>query len=456
MSKYSRITRAAAVFALCAAVISAGACSRQPVDMSEKTAKASENSYASQSSKNESSVWKPSTIESEISADQSSEEQSTTTSAASDSSDTSQDPQISQASEASVTPIPGLPDEYNDGGIFSEYYIDAYRYLCTMTLDEKIGQMLMSGLPAEDEIEIARENHLGGYLMFGNDFAYQSKDQVISKISSLAISQKVPLCIAVDEEGGDVSRIGSKKELSPHEFLSPRELYKNGGMAYIQTDADEKATLLHELGIDVNLAPVCDISTNKKDFMYKRSLGEDAKTTAEFVRIVTELSQKRGVSVTLKHFPGYGSNSDTHYGSSVDTRTLEELKKNDLVPFEAGIKAGAHFVMVSHNIVNCIDEDKPASLSEKVHELLRKDMGFTGLIITDDLSMGAISKYAGGETPAVAAVMAGNDIMIITSGMIEDSLSSIRAAVQSGKISEDTINRSALRILAWKYAKGMM
>ena len=227
-------------------------------------------------------------------------------------------------------------------------------------------------------------------------------------------------------------------------------------MAYIQSDADEKATLLYELGIDVNLAPVCDISTNKSDFMYSRSLGEDAKTTADYVRIVTELSQKRGVSVTLKHFPGYGSNSDTHTGSSVDSRTIDDLKKNDLIPFEAGIKAGAHLVMVSHNTVNCIDENNPASLSPDVHKLLRKDMGFTGLIITDDLSMGAISNYKGEETPVVAAVIAGNDLLIINSSMIESSISSIKAAIESGKITEDMINRAAFRIIAWKYARGMM
>ena len=112
--------------------------------------------------------------------------------------------------------------------------------------------------------------------------------------------------------------------------------------------------------------------------------------------------------------------------------------------------------MVSHNIVNCLDEEKPASLSENVHKYLREDMGFTGLIITDDLAMGAISKYTGSESPAVAAVMAGNDILIINSSMTESSLSSIKAAVQSGKITEDQINRTAFRILAWKYARGMM
>lgn len=442
-TKKTRIRSAIALFALSAVILSSAACKSERVDPKKVTAKASENTSVSETSKSESSVWHP----------------STSSAASEKESKASEEPSVQQSSEVSqvsVNPMFDVPPEYCDDGIFSDYYVDAYRYLSTMTLDEKIGQMILSSLPAEDEIEFARENHIGGFLLFSNDFAYKSKDQVISQISSLVISQKIPLCIAVDEEGGDVVRISSKKELSPHEFMSPRELYKNGGMAYIQSDADEKATLLHELGIDVNLAPVCDISTNKSDFMYSRSLGEDAKTTAEYVKIVTELSQKRGVSVTLKHFPGYGSNRDTHNGSSVDTRTIDDLKKNDLIPFEAGIKAGAHLVMVSHNIVNCLDEEKPASLSENVHKYLREDMGFTGLIITDDLAMGAISKYTGSESPAVAAVMAGNDILIINSSMTESSLSSIKAAVQSGKITEDQINRTAFRILAWKYARGMM
>ena len=428
------------VLMLGAVILSSASCNNQPKNVSDVTAKASASSVVSEASKPESSVWTPSAAESVVSA----------------SSEVSGQPQSSAETHSSDSSLFTTPEEYRDGGIFSAYYDDAYRYLSSMTLDEKIGQMLMSGLPYEDQVETARDFHLGGFVLFGNDFSYKTKEQVVSMITSLRSSQKVPLCFAVDEEGGTVTRISSKTALSDHEFMSPRELYKNGGMAYIQSDANDKAALLNELGIDVNLAPVCDISTNKKDFMYDRSLGEDANTTAEFVRIVTEMSQRGGVSVTLKHFPGYGGNSDTHKSSSVDTRTLEELKKNDLVPFEAGIKAGAHFVMVSHNIVNCLDEEKPASLSPDVHKLLREDMGFTGLIITDDLSMSAVTKYSGGETPAVAAVLAGNDIMIITPGMIESSFNSIKEAVESGKISESTVNHAALRIIAWKYATGMM
>ena len=424
---HNRMKKAIALFALIAALLSSGACKTQQKNVKDITAKTSDTTSVSEVSKSESSVWHPSSV-SVISEGPSS-----------DASDT----QSSVVSQTSIDPMYNVPAEYCDNGIFSAYYEDAYRYLSSMTLDEKIGQMLIAGLPYEDEIEIIDEmirKKQKELLDSGRDEA---------KIEAIG-------CIAVDEEGGTVSRISSNKELTPHEFKSPRELYKSGGMAYIQSDADEKATLLHELGIDVNLAPVCDISTNKSDFMYSRSLGEDAKTTADYVRIVTELSQKRGVSVTLKHFPGYGSNSDTHTGSSVDSRTIDDLKKNDLIPFEAGIKAGAHLVMVSHNTVNCIDENNPASLSPDVHKLLRKDMGFTGLIITDDLSMGAISNYKGEETPVVAAVIAGNDLLIINSSMIESSISSIKAAIESGKITEDMINRAAFRIIAWKYARGMM
>ena len=442
-TKKTRIRSAIALFALSAAILSSAACKSERVDPKKVTAKASENTSVSETSKSESSVWHP----------------STSSAASEKESKASEEPSVQQSSEVSqvsVNPMFDVPPEYCDDGIFSDYYVDAYRYLSTMTLDEKIGQMILSSLPAEDEIEFARENHIGGFLLFSNDFAYKSKDQVISQISSLVISQKIPLCIAVDEEGGDVVRISSKKELSPHEFMSPRELYKNGGMAYIQSDADEKATLLHELGIDVNLAPVCDISTNKSDFMYSRSLGEDAKTTAEYVKIVTELSQKRGVSVTLKHFPGYGQNVDTHTGLAVDKRTLKEFKAQDFLPFQSGIEAGAHCVLVSHNIVECMDKEHPASLSPAVHNILRKDMNFSGLIITDDLAMGAISAYTGKNTPAVAAVLAGNDLLIMPSGMVESACLSIKEAVDKKVITEKQIDQSVLRILAWKYAKGIM
>lgn len=431
-----------------ALLISLAGCKTQSVDIKEKTAKVSEAisavSQTAQSSAAESSVWKP-------------EQESSHASSAVSADPSQQSSKVSSHTEESSGSIFfSVPEEYLDGGIFSDAYEDAYHYLTQMTLDEKIGQMFMSSLPYEEPVETAAEYHLGGYILFGNDFAGKSKDDVKSMLNTLSIAQKVPLAFGVDEEGGTVTRISAKPSLSSHEFESPRTLYKNGGLAYIQSDADEKATLIKELGIDINFAPVCDIATNKKDFMYDRSLGEDAKTTAEFVRVVTQISQVRGVSVTLKHFPGYGQNIDTHTGVAVDKRDMKSFREKDFLPFKAGIDAGAHLVMVSHNIVECMDKKLPASLSPDVHKILRKELGFSGLIITDDLSMGAVTSYSGTNTPAVAAVLAGNDLLILTSDMVESSMSSIKAAVGNGTIDEKLIDHAVFRILAWKYTKGLM
>ncbi len=444
------------ILTLCAAsLLTAVGCQNQPVDKSEITAKVSDVSSAvsgnASSSVTESSVWTPSQNEPEPSAVS---EVSAVSETSTESSVVSSGSSVPEESSESM--FFSVPSEFLDGGIFSDYYEDAYRYMTQLTLEEKIGQMLFAAKPYEEPSETATLYHLGGYVLFGNDFAGQTKESVKQMLTSLSIAQKIPLAFAVDEEGGTVTRISAKTALSDHEFQSPRVLYKNGGLGFIQSDADEKATLLKELGIDINLAPVCDIATNKKDFMYDRSLGQDAKTTAEFVRIVTEMSQMRGVSVTLKHFPGYGQNVDTHTGIAVDKRELKEFQTKDFLPFQAGIQAGSHCVMVSHNIVECMDKERPASLSPNVHKILREDLAFSGLIMTDDLSMGAITAYSGQNTPAVAAVLAGNDVLLLSSGMIEESMTSIKEAVASGTLTENQIDHAVLRILSWKYAQGLM
>ena len=348
------------------------------------------------------------------------------------------------------------PKDWDDKGIFSEYYEKAYKTVRDMPLDEKIGQMIYSSCPDKFEGDFARENHLGGFVLFGKDFSGKTKDEVQQNIKTYLYAESIPMTLAVDEEGGDVTRISDKYALYDHIFQSPRTLYQKGGLELLKQDAEEKAQMLSDYGIVVNLAPVCDISTNTKDFMYSRSLGEDAKTTAEYVKLVTEASQAKGVSVTLKHFPGYGSNGDTHTDVVVDSRDYEEFEKNDFLPFQAGIDAGAHLVLVSHNIVNCMDSEKPASLSPAVHKVLREKLGFTGIIVTDDLSMQAIAKYTGEHSVAVEAVLAGNDMLMLGSSMVPDAIASIKQAVEDGTIPETTIDHAVTRIIAWKLSKNMM
>ncbi len=346
-----------------------------------------------------------------------------------------------------------FPDKWKDGGIFSSKYEKAYEIVKNMTLEEKIGQLMLARCPESDGISEAKKYHLGGYVLFGRDFE-GSRDSITNNISGYLSSQDIPMIIAVDEEGGTVSRLSWNDELTDHKFLSPRKLYDNGGIDAIINEAQEKDILMKSLNINTNLAPVCDISTDENDFMYYRSLGQSADITSDFISKYTIACQQDGISVALKHFPGYGNNVDTHNGIAIDKRSYENFEKNDFLPFKAGINAGAHMVLVSHNIVECMDKDHPASLSSEVHRVLRDELGFTGIIITDDLEMDAVSKYVTGYSVVEAAVIAGNDMLCVSD--YETACSELKEAVNNGTIEEEVIEHAATRVIAWKMTKNMM
>ena len=358
---------------------------------------------------------------------------------------------ISYRTVESTTENNGTPSEFNDKGIFSTYYVLATNKLKELTLEEKIGQLLLVRYPDSGAVTDLKKYNFGGFVFFAKDFKDKTKSQVVSMISELQKNSKIPLLTAVDEEGGGVVRVSSNPNLASAPFKSPSELYKSGGFDLIGQDTKDKSQLLKNLGLNVNLAPVVDVSTDPSDYMYSRSLQQNTSITSTFAKTVIEASKGTGVSYTLKHFPGYGNNSDTHTGTSTDTRTLEDIKNNDLPPFQAGIDAGAEAVLVSHNIVNSIDPDNPASLSTSVHNLLRNELGFTGIIITDDLAMGATSSI---DNAHVKAVLAGNDLIITTD--YAKAFNEIKSAVDNGTISENQIDRLAFRVLAWKYYKGLM
>lgn len=344
-----------------------------------------------------------------------------------------------------------MPDNYQDNGIFSEYYDLAYNKLKELTLDEKIGQLLLVRYPDSNQKEVLKNYGFAGYVFFEKDFRNKTKTEVVSMMNALQGVSKIPIITATDEEGGNVVRVSSNLNLRDSKFLSPSELYALGGFDKIKEDTKDKSKLLKSLGINVNLAPVVDVSTSSSDYMYERSLKEDTSLVSDYAKIVIEASKGTGVSYTLKHFPGYGSNADTHTGTVTDTRSLDDIRTNDLPPFEAGIEAGAEAVLVSHNTVSSIDPDNPASLSTAVHSLLRNNLGFTGVIITDDLAMGATS---GIDDAAVKAVQAGNNLIIVTD--YADSFTSIKTAVEDGSLTETEIDELVFKTLAWKYYKGLM
>lgn len=328
-----------------------------------------------------------------------------------------------------------------------------------MTLEEKVGQLFFVRCPETDVAEDVKTYHLGGLLLFGRDYKdadgnWLSADDFTAKLASYQAAADLPLFIGSDEEGGTVTRASRNPNLFSSPLKSPQELYAAAGMDGLLEETLRYNERLKALGINVNFAPVCDVSTDKNDFIYARSFGKDAQTTADYIaKAVTEY-EAAGVACVLKHFPGYGNNVDTHTGIAVDERSYETFETSDFLPFSAGIAAGAPFVLVSHNIVNCMDDTLPASLSPKVHEILRGTLGFDGLIVTDDLAMDAVRSYAQDGSVAVLALQAGNDMIVTTD--YQTQIPQVIAAVQAGEIDEREIDAHVYRVLREKQALGLI
>lgn len=346
-----------------------------------------------------------------------------------------------------VTPTPGVEED-------SESMHTAKNILTSMTLEQKVAQMFFVRCPEENAESIMKEYQFGGYLLFARDFEQETKESITQKITAYQDNATIPAFIGVDEEGGTVNRISKFKTFRDTPFESPSALYKKGGFAEIERDTTEKSELLKSLGVNINFAPVCDVPDTSEDFIYSRSFGTDAEQTSIYVKAVVTTMKELGMGSVLKHFPGYGNNVDTHTGIAYDKRAYETFQNVDFLPFKAGIDAGAPFVLVSHNIVECMDSKLPASLSEVVHHILRTQLGFEKVIITDDLSMDAITTYTGDTSAAVMAVQAGNDMLCCTN--YTEQIAAVLKAVEDGIITEERINESVLRILQAKYEMGIL
>lgn len=324
----------------------------------------------------------------------------------------------------------------------------------SMTLEEKVGQLFLARCPETDGAGEAARFHLGGFLLFGRDFENQTPDSVRRTIASYQAAAEIPLLIAVDEEGGTVCRVSCYQAFRSERFASPRQLYSQGGMDLVLSTETEKARLLSSLGINVNMAPVCDISTQSSAFMYQRSLGQSPQIVSDYVSGAIIRMAQEGVGAVMKHFPGYGNNTDTHTGIAVDRRSLTELESADIQPFFSGIWAGGGAILVSHTIVEAIDGDHPASLSPEMHRYLRVAMGFDGVIMTDDLSMDAIVDQYGVGEAAVLAVLAGNDLLCSTEYAAQ--YEAVLEACKNGRISQETLDEAVCHVLRWKQSLNLL
>ncbi len=343
----------------------------------------------------------------------------------------------------------------------NNYTKKAEEKLKELTEEEVIAQLFLVGTHTTSDLEKLKEKQFGGYLFFSDFFKDKTEEQIKSDIKKFNEVSKVPLLIAVDEEGGNVVRVSNNKKLINESFKYSSEIYQNGGFEAISEDTINKSKFLSNLGINLNLAPVVDICENETDYMYKRSFKQGKELTSTFTKTVIKASKKSNVSYTLKHFPGYGNNVDTHKTTSVDQRTYEDIYNNDLEPFRVGIEEGAEAILISHNVVTSIDPQKPASLSNKIHKLLREDLKFEGIIITDAMNMGAIADEYETKEAIVSAISAGNDIIIVTidktsKETYDDIIKIVKTGISNNKITKEDVYKKAKNIIAWKYYKGML
>ena len=360
-------------------------------------------------------------------------------------------PDVPDTPAVDPAPPEKTPEEWNEERLNER--------IAEMTLEEKVGQLFFVRCPETGAAEDVKSYHLGGLLLFGRDYKdadgnWLSADDFTAKLASYQAAADLPLFIGSDEEGGTVTRASRNPNLFSSPLKSPQELYAAAGMDGLLEETLRCNERLKALGVNVNFAPVCDVSTDENDFIHARSFGKDAQATADYISRVVPEYESAGVACVLKHFPGYGNNVDTHTGIAVDERSYETFETSDFLPFSAGIAAGAPFVLVSHNIVNCMDDTLPASLSPKVHEILRGTLGFDGLIVTDDLAMDAVRSYAQDGSVAVLALQAGNDMIVTTD--YQEQIPQVIAAVQSGEIDEREIDAHVYRVLREKQALGLI
>lgn len=367
-------------------------------------------------------------------------------------------PQDEPSSSDTQDPAEETP---SDAPISDEADKLARQTLSSMTQDEKIWQLfyvtpeLLTGVEtatrAGDSTKEALEKMpVGGIIYFAKNF--EDRAQTQQMLHNTKSYTKIPLFLGTDEEGGTVSRVGSNPAMGGIEVPSMQSLGEQADPAAVYQAGQDISESLRAVGLNMDFAPVADVSSGNASVIGSRSFGSDAQLCASMVSVLTGSLQAKGVVSCLKHFPGYGSAiTDDHYGTSILTKTLDDLEACDFLPFASGIEAGAPFVMVSHlSVPEVVGDETPSDLSSKiVTELLRNKLGFTGVIITDSHQMASITDHYSSGEAAVQALEAGVD-MILMPQDLQAAFDGVKAALSSGTLTQDRIDESVLRILQVK------
>lgn len=347
---------------------------------------------------------------------------------------------IEFSSQENVTTSPNITTVPSETAVSEAPPTDkAVQLLSKMSTEEKIGQIILCRYP-DNAVGLQEQYHFGGYTLYAKDFQNETETSIKEKLAAISAVSPISPFIAADEEGGSVVRISGHSQFSQSPLPTLRE-----GAKDVAAFAAKMSEVLKKGGVNLNLAPVADVAESKNDYIYDRTCGLDYDETGNIISALVKELNKSNIMCCLKHFPGYGSNVDTHTGIAVDNRTVNDFTEKDFIPFKKGIEAGAPMVMVNHNIVAAYNKTVPASLAPEIHKALRS-LGFEGIIVTDDLGMSAITSYT--DNPYTDAFLAGNDLLCTSDGV--SCYNALYQGYKDGIISENRLNESVYRILKAK------
>lgn len=346
----------------------------------------------------------------------------------------------------------------NSSDVFESGASQAADYVADMTTEEMVGQLILGICPDPSTAsEQMKQYSLAGMLFTSENFYGMTKEQIPEALTAASTDLKTKPILAAQEEGGTYTTISDLTGFEEYDFNSPRTEFEIGGLQGVEKAEESKITMLKEAGFNMNLAPVIDLASSSDQIMYSRSISDDAETVSSYAEYAAKFDQPRGVSIVLRHFPGYGTipdSADTGMGAVVDDRAADTIRNTDYTPFKRGVAEGAHCVMMSNVVVEKIDPNHTAALSATLHSELRDTVGFSGIIMTDVLDDADYSAYADGKKPAVQAVLSGNDLILVRD--YATAYNDILSAVKDGTISEAQLKEACTRVIAYKYTAKIM
>lgn len=328
--------------------------------------------------------------------------------------------------------------------------------IAEMTIDEKIGQMVIVGLKGTSmqarALKMIESYHIGGFILYKDNILDANQTMaLLNQLKAANHSNAAPLWLSIDQEGGKVSRM-------PADFIKLPNAQKVGMVnhtSYTHQIGLALAAEVHSLGFNMDFAPVLDINSNPDNpVIGDRSFGDDPQTVIRHGIVTMKAIQSKQVAAVVKHFPGHGDTSvDSHLELPVVHKSLKELQSFELPPFQEAIKQDTDAVMIAHLLIPQVDKQNPASLSRKIiTNLLRETLKFDGVVITDDMTMGGITKYYDIGEAAIKSVQAGSDILLVGHDYDKQVtvLQALKNSTANGILTEETLDRSVYRILRLK------